>query len=327
MTRLNFDGALDTSFNGTGFKALTFEPSPSQPKSDVARAFNLDSRGNIYDAGATWNNASDGRVPAVAKLEAEGISVDSSYRNFYAIRAGQPAGGTYQAQYVYAVSNRSAVPQTLNTALAGVNAAKFTLDTTLCSTLAGVPDVTVCSTNNNANNVIPAGFETPCGATLAAAAKCHLLVSFRPALADVGYFEATLNVGDLKAALAGHTCYLDTDRDTSRFILPQVEGLLYLRYMFGLRGAALVSGINWPNTIPAASLVEARIVRQLPELDLDGDNMTIATSDGLMLLRAMLGLKGTAVTNGAVNPSGTRSNWDAVQQRLRYTCAYAISAE
>jgi hypothetical protein len=150
-------------------------------------------------------------------------------------------------------------------------------------------------------------------------------VSFRPALTDTGYFEAALNVGDLKAVIAGHTCQLDLDRDSARLIQPAVEGLLYLRYLLGFRGTALVAGIPFPGTPLTATQAESRIDRQLSELDVDGDGETLAMRDGMILIRTMLGLKADAVTEGTANLAGTRNNWNAIQNYLRYACAAAFS--
>lgn len=48
-------------------------------------------------------------------------------------------------------------------------------------------------------------------------------------------------------------------------------------------------------------------------LDIDGDQTISATSDGLMLLRAMLGLTGDAVTTGATVPSvSARKTWQQI---------------
>ena len=56
-------------------------------------------------------------------------------------------------------------------------------------------------------------------------------------------------------------------------------------------------------------------------LDVDGNNQVDPLTDGLMLLRAMFGLTGTAVTNGAIG-SGTpaRPTWDKIQPYLNANC-------
>jgi hypothetical protein len=60
--------------------------------------------------------------------------------------------------------------------------------------------------------------------------------------------------------------------------------------------------------------------------DLDGDGKILATTDGLMLLRALLGMTGTSVTARAL-PSATppRSTWSAIRQHLNTTCGMSFA--
>ena len=48
-------------------------------------------------------------------------------------------------------------------------------------------------------------------------------------------------------------------------------------------------------------------------LDLDGNGNIDALTDGLMLIRVLFGLTGTAVTNGAIGPNPTRTTYAAIQ--------------
>ena len=314
VTRLNFDGSIDTSYGVAGSRSVTFEAAPTQSKADIIRQINTDSVGNLIAVGLTWDNVSDGRVPAAFKLVGEAITIDSSYREFLSFR-----DAAYQQQHVYTATNRSSSTVALNLLLAAGGSSKFTLDTTLCSS-------TQCAENGASANTLPAGVTTPCGATLAPAAQCYFMVSFRPTAAQPGSFRENLNVGDLTATLDGRTCYLDMDRDGNRTLVPAVEGMLMMRYLLGLRGAALIADIPWTTaTPPTAAMVEARISRQLSELDIDGDTLTNGLTDGLMLVRMMFGYKGEQVTGGAINPLGTRNTWPAVQSHVRRVCGAAFS--
>ena len=99
-----------------------------------------------------------------------------------------------------------------------------------------------------------------------------------------------------------------------------------MRYMLGLRGAILIADIPWTiGTPPTAATVEARIGRQLGELDIDGDTLANGLTDGLMLMRMMFGYKGDQVTGGAINPVGSRNTWPAVQNHVRRVCGAAFS--
>lgn len=51
-------------------------------------------------------------------------------------------------------------------------------------------------------------------------------------------------------------------------------------------------------------------------LDLDGNGTVDAQTDGLMLLRVMFGLAGSAVTAGATAPGAPRTTWAAIQPMI-----------
>jgi len=86
------------------------------------------------------------------------------------------------------------------------------------------------------------------------------------------------------------------------------DGLLLLRYLVGVRGAALVANATGTNPQRNAAQIEAHIAANLAAFDVDGDTQTLATTDGVLILRRLLGLSGPALTNGARN--GARSDGD-----------------
>jgi hypothetical protein len=55
-------------------------------------------------------------------------------------------------------------------------------------------------------------------------------------------------------------------------------------------------------------------------LDVDGNSSIDALTDGLMLLRAMFGLTGTPVTNGAIGSGATRTTWAQIRPYLNGNC-------
>jgi hypothetical protein len=55
-------------------------------------------------------------------------------------------------------------------------------------------------------------------------------------------------------------------------------------------------------------------------MDLDGDGVVSATGDGLMLVRALLGFSGSAVTTNAAAASGTRRSWGEIRAHLKTSC-------
>lgn len=116
------------------------------------------------------------------------------------------------------------------------------------------------------------------------------------------------------------SCTLDVDANGS--VEADKDGLLVLRYLLGFTGASLVDsavGLN-PNRDTA------QIAAHLASLNLDADNdgQSLATTDGLLLLRTLLGLTDEAIAANAVNlaASNVRSA-PAISQWIRTTHLFA----
>ena len=67
-------------------------------------------------------------------------------------------------------------------------------------------------------------------------------------------------------------------------------------------------GAAWVFTAPACSL------------DVDGSQRIDAMTDGLLILRAMLGFTGSAVTDNATAGNATRGTWALLQPYLNGNC-------
>ena len=65
--------------------------------------------------------------------------------------------------------------------------------------------------------------------------------------------------------------------------------------------------------VDAAALVETC------QMDIDGDGKVLPTTDGLILMRAMMGMTGTAVSSAAA-PGSPRSDWTTIRQFLVNAC-------
>lgn len=95
------------------------------------------------------------------------------------------------------------------------------------------------------------------------------------------------------------TCPLNADaNDTTD---AATDAILLTRYLIGIRGHALTSGALGQNPTRTGQALETYLASL--DLDVDGDGQSLATTDGLLLLRAMLGLTGDALTQGATNAS------------------------
>jgi uncharacterized delta-60 repeat protein len=95
------------------------------------------------------------------------------------------------------------------------------------------------------------------------------------------------------------TCALNADANQA--VDPATDALLLIRYLLGFRGDALTAGALGPNPTRTGQALEIYLASL--NLDADGDGQVNALTDGLLILRAMLGLSGNALTAGAVNVS------------------------
>ena len=89
--------------------------------------------------------------------------------------------------------------------------------------------------------------------------------------------------------------------DANQTIDPTTDALLLTRYLLGFRGNSLTIGALGQNPTRTGQALETYLASL--DLDVDGDGQSFATTDGLLLLRAMLGLTGDALTQGATNAS------------------------
>jgi hypothetical protein len=131
--------------------------------------------------------------------------------------------------------------------------------------------------------------------------------------------------GELRGQLdnQGAACGLDVDVDSA--VSATGDGLLMIRYMLGLRGTALVEGLlNPPTSLRVDPAVLETVIQRMisaNRLDLDGNGVTEASTDGLMLMRALFGFTEASVTDNALG-SGTlsRPDWTAIRAYLVGTC-------
>lgn len=109
-------------------------------------------------------------------------------------------------------------------------------------------------------------------------------------------------------------CVLDIDGNQT--ISATTDGLMLLRAMLGLTGTSVTAGATAPGA-PRTTWQQIAPFVHLAALDIDGNGATAPASDGVMLLRAMFGLTGTAVTDGAVVGGRT---WADIRNYLNTQC-------
>jgi hypothetical protein len=96
------------------------------------------------------------------------------------------------------------------------------------------------------------------------------------------------------------------------------DGLLILRYLFGLTGTALtdsVVGGTATRTDPAVLKTYLDGIRA--QLDIDGNGQTNALTDGLLILRYLFGVRGDLLVADAFDPLGSRKTAVDIEAYIR----------
>ena len=85
------------------------------------------------------------------------------------------------------------------------------------------------------------------------------------------------------------------------------DGLLMLRYSFGLRDESLTADAISPSSTMTASEVEARIAMMSVISDIDGNTEVDALTDGLLLLRYLFGLRDDSLISDVIGSGASRT--------------------
>ena len=131
---------------------------------------------------------------------------------------------------------------------------------------------------------------------------------------NLGSTSSTLNQNVIPPSLD-----IDASNTQTKYHAP-TDGLLTVRYLLGLTGNSLVAGVAFGGT--ATRIDPVAIKNYLdsirPQLDIDGNNSVNALTDGLLIVRYLLGLRGDALISGAVDLQlGTRKTATEIQSYLQ----------
>jgi hypothetical protein len=186
----------------------------------------------------------------------------------------------------------------------------------ICSTL---PEVTCTTTQNSTVEWQCKGPEGMSGSLFFYSQSAHQWFPGTPiAFANV---RGVLNMGTrFASANALPSCNMDVDGDGAS--LAATDGTIILRRMLGVSGDALIVGATHRCVPFTAVGVSNRI--NLSGYDLDGNGQVDPSTDGVMLLRVMLGIRGDSVTVGAVGNAATRTTWNQIRDYLSSYCGLYI---
>ncbi len=165
------------------------------------------------------------------------------------------------------------------------------------------------------------------GASLAAGASCNLSVNVTGFTAGVKNNSVTVNslnggTGNTSNAsltvLAIPAPSLDIDgSNTSSKYSALTDGLLIVRYLYGLTGASLTNGAMGATASRGPAEIRTYLDSIRSALDVDDNGSSDAHTDGLLLIRYLFGLRGNSLIAGAVDPLGNRKTAPEIESYIQ----------
>ena len=178
---------------------------------------------------------------------------------------------------------------------------------------AGTPTGTITVSDGSANCVItlPA---TGCNLIPLSAGATTLTATY----AGDGSFLGSVSPGVGHTVTTAALATLDVDASiTATRYDALTDGLLTIRYLFGLTGSPLTTGAlgsTATRTDPAA--IKAYLDGMGLALDIDDDGRADALTDGLLITRYLFGLRGNSLIAGAVGPQAKRKTAPDIEAYL-----------
>ena len=119
------------------------------------------------------------------------------------------------------------------------------------------------------------------------------------------------------SAAANAACSFDIDGNGTPELA--TDGVLLVRYMLGFTGTALTKNALGIGATRSASDIPSFIVAQ--NFDLDGDTLTMASTDGVLATRYLSGQTGKNLTSGGLAAAATRSTGVDIAAFIRRGCS------
>jgi beta-glucanase (GH16 family) len=135
------------------------------------------------------------------------------------------------------------------------------------------------------------------------------LINFSPTASASGY---TFSPANFNLELVASTW----DFDGSCHIDALTDGLILLRYGFGLRGEILVKDVMHPNSTMTPDEVEAKIENAFSMIDIDMDGEFLALTDGLLFLRYLFDLRGQSLIRDVLSHTATRTSIEDINLHM-----------
>jgi hypothetical protein len=107
------------------------------------------------------------------------------------------------------------------------------------------------------------------------------------------------------------------DLDGNGSVDALTDGLLMLRYMFGLRDEALTNSAVAYDTPFSDEEIKTRMENIYPNTDIDNNGSLDALTDGLLLMRYLFGLRGNSLIDDVVAANAGRSTAAEIENYIQ----------
>ena len=121
-------------------------------------------------------------------------------------------------------------------------------------------------------------------------------------------------LGSLQANANTSALSWDVDKNSEMDALS--DGLLILRYSFGLTNESLTNDAIASNSPISSSEVIASVTETMAIADVDGNGEVDALTDGLLVLRYLFGLRGESLIGGVIADDATRTTAASIEAYL-----------
>ncbi len=126
----------------------------------------------------------------------------------------------------------------------------------------------------------------------------------------------TLVAATVTGVGATSSCLLDVDGDGAR--MSMTDGILILRRMLGVTGEPLTNDVTHACVPRTAAGIAASM--NLAAYDIDGDGQILPHTDGLLILRSLLGFTGDSLILNAVGVNASRRTSNEIGAYLSNNC-------
>jgi len=146
-----------------------------------------------------------------------------------------------------------------------------------------------------------------------------------PMLGPLNSFLGNIAIDNIVIPLPS-SCGPDLDLDRDGYVNASTDGLLLLRAMLGFRGSSLVNeAVNGCGMRLSADDIASVVAQYARSNTVNADGVgqppaSFATTDALLFLRYMLGLRGSALVAGAVDLTRGYYSASAIEQYLARAC-------